>query len=64
MTSSCLRYGGSEAVKYATIDSEELGLDTKKFYASLDSGKYKAQVERNRDEAKELNVKGVPSFLP
>jgi protein-disulfide isomerase len=41
----------------------EVGLNMKKFTAALDAGKYKAQIEADMAQAKELGASGTPSFF-
>ncbi|MDQ3098567.1 MAG: DsbA family protein [bacterium] len=41
----------------------DLKLDTKKFNACLDSGKFAADVKRETDEAVAIGVNGTPSFI-
>ena len=43
--------------------AQELGLDMRKFKASLDSGKHRAQVEKDMQLAASLGVTGTPTFL-
>lgn len=41
----------------------QLGLDTEKFNACLDSGQNRAKVEQNLNEARTFGFPGTPSFL-
>ncbi len=41
----------------------QLGLDVYRFQAELDSGAYRAAVERDAAEAAELGIRGTPTFL-
>ncbi len=43
--------------------AEKLNLDIKKFTAALDSGKYKAVVEKDIAEGSRLGVTGTPTFF-
>ena len=51
--------GVDQLKQYAT----QVGLDRAKFDAALDSGKFKAQVERDILDGNKLNVRGTPSFF-
>ncbi|MFN3198100.1 MAG: DsbA family protein [Bradymonadia bacterium] len=48
-----------ELEKYAT----ELGLNMDKFKSALDSGKYKAQIDADMAQARELGARGTPTFF-
>ena len=49
-----------ELEKYA----QEIGLNMEKFNADLDSGKYKAQIKADQDEARKHGARGTPtSFI-
>ncbi len=43
--------------------ASDLKLDTKKFNACLDSGKYAADVKKDSDEGISLGINGTPSFV-
>ncbi len=51
--------GVDQLKQYAT----QVGLDRAKFDAALDSGKFKAQVERDILDGNKLNVRGTPSLF-
>jgi protein-disulfide isomerase len=42
---------------------ETLSLDAKSFQACLDSGKYKADVQKDASEAAKLQISGTPTFV-
>ena len=49
----------SKFVEYAKM----LGLDVEEFKACLDSGKYREEVLKDRDEGTKLGVRGTPTFI-
>ena len=46
-------------IQYAT----ELGLDLKKFQASMDGGRFKAGIDADAAEAESLGASGTPAFF-
>ncbi len=44
-------------------DAADLGLDTAKFNACLDSGKYAAEIQKDIDDGKKAGVTGTPAFV-
>ncbi len=43
--------------------AKDLGLDVEKFTADLDSGRFKATIEQDIEEGRELGVSGTPAFF-
>ncbi len=43
--------------------AKELGLDLQKFNAALDSGKFKEQIAKDKEQASKVGVTGTPSFV-
>lgn len=43
--------------------AQELGLNTGQFNQCLDSGQYKASIDHNLNAARELRLRGTPSFI-
>jgi len=58
-------FANQKALSRADLDkyAGEVGLNMKKFAAALDAGKYKAQIEADMAQAKELGASGTPSFF-
>jgi len=54
--------GAQDAASLKTYASD-LGLDTAKFSACLDSGKYSAQVDKDTEEGQAAGVSGTPTFF-
>ena len=44
-------------------DAKKLGLDTAKFDDCLDKGKYKAAIEADLTQGKDLGIDGTPAFF-
>jgi len=44
-------------------DAKKLGLDTAKFDDCLDKGKYKAGIEADLAQGKDLGIDGTPAFF-
>ena len=43
--------------------AEEIGLNSREFAAALDCTDYRAQLKKNAEEAADLGVIGVPTFV-
>lgn len=43
--------------------AEDIGLNSREFATALDSSEYRAQLQQNADEAADLGVIGVPTFV-
>ncbi len=43
--------------------AKDLGLDLEKFKAALDSGRFKAQVEKDKAQGSSAGISGTPSFV-
>lgn len=53
------RVGRSDLIRYAT----EIGLDSARFTSCIDSGRYRAEVQRDYDEGIAAGVRGTPTFF-
>jgi len=51
-----------EAVKYFKQYAKDLGLDTRQFDKSLDSGEKKDYVEQNKQKALDMKISATPTF--
>jgi protein-disulfide isomerase len=51
------------APEQLTAYASQLGLDSSDFKKCLDSGKFKAVVQRDEDEANRLGIQGTPAFF-
>ena len=60
-----LLFENQEALKKADLVgyAEELNLDMDSFMDALDTRKFRALVERDRNEARSLGVRGTPTFI-
>jgi protein-disulfide isomerase len=43
--------------------AQEIGLNMAKFKSALDTGKFKAQIEKDKAEAAKAGAQGTPTFL-
>ena len=46
-----------------TSYASQLGLDSSDFKKCLDSGKFKAAVQKDEDEGNRLGIQGTPAFF-
>ncbi len=46
-----------------TTYASQLGMDSSDFKKCLDSGKFKAAVQKDEDEASRLGIQGTPAFV-
>jgi protein-disulfide isomerase len=58
-------FENAQALDRAALEgyAKGLGLNVDKFKAALDSGKYKAQVQKETAEGSSAGVQGTPSFV-
>ena len=54
---------GALARDSITKYAQEIGLAMTSFSACIDSGKYRNQIAKDRDEANKLGFSGTPSFV-
>jgi len=60
-----LLFKNQKALERADLEryAQELGLDMSRFKASLDSGKFKAQVEADSQQGSSVGASGTPTFF-